>query len=126
MIFLGVAHNKLAAILQALANRPEVRWVSTTTGRHDIVSLLYPWLIVAPLMSFPISCKLWWLRIEGIRDSATSICLRRQRFHYAGVLYLALLVALCKGKNRPPADNIKQKAYTKTQNIKTREGVNDY
>ena len=39
IINLDVAHDKLDSAMQALANMPAILWVSTTTGRFDIIAL---------------------------------------------------------------------------------------
>jgi len=39
VITLDVAHDKLESAMEALAKLPEIKWVSTTTGRFDIIAL---------------------------------------------------------------------------------------
>lgn len=39
MVALNVTHEKLESVLEALAERTEIRWASITTGRFDIVAL---------------------------------------------------------------------------------------
>lgn len=64
--------------MQMLVNRPEVEWVSTTTGRFDILALVW----------FPSTEELFrFLRseiteLEWVRDSETFICLHQERTHW--------------------------------------------
>jgi len=79
VISLDVAHDKLGSTLRALAGRPEVRWVSTTTGRFDIIVLvhLHSNDELSEFMENVVA------KLEGVKDSETSICLRRQKFRYS-------------------------------------------
>lgn len=38
LIALDVAHDKLEDAMDALVNRPEITWLSTTTGRFDVIA----------------------------------------------------------------------------------------
>ena len=78
MINLNVAHDKLEAAVEALANRPEIRWVSTTTGRFDIMAL-GRFNSTDNLSDF-LSNHL--AEIEGVRDSETFICLDVRKGRY--------------------------------------------
>lgn len=72
---LKVEQNKLESVMQSLAKLPEIKWVSTTTGRQDILAgarfsstdELYKFM----RQNFP--------RIEGIKETETSICLHLER-----------------------------------------------
>lgn len=80
IIALDVTSDKLDSVMKALASRPEIIWVSTTTGQFDIISLA----------RFPSTDELSRFvlnemsKIEGIKDSETFICLHfeSKRKHY--------------------------------------------
>ena len=78
VIALDVAHEKLDAVTEMLVRRPEVKWVSTTTGRFDILAMA----------SFPSTDELSVFvqrelaKIEGVRDSETFICLHIGKGRY--------------------------------------------
>lgn len=70
VITLDVDQDKLDSALEALVNLPEIRWVSTTAGRFDIIAMA----------RFPsTSCLSVFLgtlrRVEGVRKTETYICL---------------------------------------------------
>ena len=78
MIALDVAHDKLESALEALAKRPEIRWVSTSTGRFDIIALArFP--STESLSEFVIKEL---THMEGVRDSETFICLNVKKGRY--------------------------------------------
>ncbi len=71
MIALDVEHDKLDSVVAQLFERPEVGWLSTTTGRFDIMALArFP--STEGLSKF-IQKEI--AEIEGIRDSETFVCL---------------------------------------------------
>ena len=71
VISLDVDHDKLDSAMDALVDRPEIKWVSTTTGRFDIVAMArFP--STSSLSDF-LTDQLG--KIDGIRDSETSVCL---------------------------------------------------
>ena len=80
-----VAHNKLTSVLEALAKRPEIRWVSTTTGRYDIIAQAR-FASNDQLAEF-VEKEL--TKIKGVRDSETFICLEsKQRRNYITIVSL--------------------------------------
>ena len=78
VIAFDVAHDKLDSVTQLLASRPEVQWVSTTTGRFDVL-VLVRFRSTNELSDF-IQREL--VDIEGVRDSETFICLDTKKGHY--------------------------------------------
>lgn len=78
VIALDVAHEKLDSVTQMLVSRPEVKWVSTTTGRFDI-------LVMATFPStdeLSVFVQRELAKIEGVRDSETFICLHIGKGRY--------------------------------------------
>lgn len=78
MVALNVAHDKLEAAVETLANRPEIRWVSTTTGRFDIMAL-GRFNSTDNLSDFLLNHL---AGIEGVRDTETFICLDLRKGRY--------------------------------------------
>ena len=72
IIAFHVAHENLEQTMEMLASRPEVEWVSTTTGRFDVLALSR-FRSTDELASF-VQREL--ADIEGIKDSETFICLQ--------------------------------------------------
>ena len=78
VIALYVVHDKLESALEALAKRPEVRWVSTSTGRFDMIAIaLFP--STESLSQFMTKGL---AQLEGVRDSETFICLDVKKGRY--------------------------------------------
>ncbi len=78
VIALDVARDKLDSALEALAKRPEIRWVSISTGRFDIIALArFP--STESLSEFVIKEL---THMEGVRDSETFICLNVKKGRY--------------------------------------------
>ena len=77
-IFLDVAHDKLQSVMQVLANRTEIKWVATTTGRFDILALGV-FRSTDELSSF-LETEL--PNMEGIRNIETFICLQVKKGRY--------------------------------------------
>lgn len=71
IITLDVTHEKMDLVGRALAEMPEVRWVSTTTGRFDIQILAY-FSCVDELYRFMQSRV---GKLDGVRNSEISVCL---------------------------------------------------
>lgn len=71
IISFDVDHDKLDFIMKKLGKRPEVKWLSATTGRFDIIALVW----------FPSTDKLFSFmeteisKLEGVRNTETFICL---------------------------------------------------
>ena len=78
VIALDVARDKLESALEALAKRPEIRWVSISTGRFDIIALAR-FSSTESLSDF-VTKEL--THMEGVRDSETFICLNVKKGRY--------------------------------------------
>ncbi len=78
VITLDVAHNKLESAMEALAKRPEVLWLSITTGRFDIIALA-GFRSTNGLSEF-VTKEL--AQLEGVRNSETFVCLDVKKGHY--------------------------------------------
>ncbi len=80
---IDVVNEKLDDVVKTLASKPGVIWVSTTTGRFDVIALV----------RFPSTDELSRFvqselsKVEGIRDSETFICLHfeSKREHYSSM-----------------------------------------
>ncbi len=79
VITLDVSNNKLEAAMKMLANRSEIRWVSSTTGRFDIIALArFPSTdSLSDFLSNQIT------QIEGLRNSETFVCLDVRKGSFA-------------------------------------------
>ena len=78
VIAFDVVHEKLDSITKSLANRPEVRWVSTTTGRFDLI-IIARFGSTEELANFT---QKELPKLEGIRDSETFVCLHVEKALY--------------------------------------------
>ena len=78
VIAFDVVHEKLNSITTLLANRPEVRWASTTTGRFDLI-IIARFRSTEELANFT---QKDLIKIEGIRNSETFVCLHVEKAHY--------------------------------------------
>ena len=78
ILALDVAHEKLESAMEALACRPEVTWLSTTTGRFDIMARTR-FASTDDLSSFLTDQV---AAIEGVKNIETFVCLdvRKGRF----------------------------------------------
>jgi len=85
MIAFHVTHDKLESAVDKLASRPEVRWVSMTTGRFDII-VLARFRSNADLSKF-LTKQL--PEIDGLRDSETFTCLDVKKGQHARIDTLA-------------------------------------
>ncbi len=78
VIALDIEHDKLELAIEALAKQPEIRWLSPTTGRFDIIALArFPsteHLSDFMLKELP--------KMEGLRNSETFICLNVKKGYY--------------------------------------------
>ena len=83
IIAIDAAHEKLETVLEELASRPEVKWVSTTTGRFDILALVR-FRSTDDLADF---MQKTLAQMEGIRDSETFVCLRVAKGRYQRVAF---------------------------------------
>jgi len=78
VIALDVVHEKVEAVVQELASRPEIRWISTTTGRFDIVAVTR-FRSTDELARF---MQKEMAKLEGLRDSETFVCLHVEKGRY--------------------------------------------
>ncbi|MFC2005738.1 Lrp/AsnC family transcriptional regulator [Chloroflexota bacterium] len=77
MIGFDVAHESLSSVIDELSKRPEVKWLSATSGRYDITALVW----------FPSTDELYNFmesevaKLEGVRNTETFVCLHvKKRF----------------------------------------------
>lgn len=75
LIAVNVAHNELESAVKTLADEPGIVWLSTTTGRFDVMAIAQ-FRSIDALSEF-LTKKL--PRIEGIKDSETFVCLDIQK-----------------------------------------------
>jgi len=78
IIAFDVAHDMVDTVAQALAKHPEVKWVTSTTGRYDVLS--FAWFRSADELSDFLQKGL--SGVEGIRDTETYICLQVKKGQY--------------------------------------------
>ncbi len=71
IIALDVAHEKLKVAAEALANQPEITWISTTTGWFDIMARgrFASTDALSDFLTGQVAL------IDGVKDSETFICL---------------------------------------------------
>jgi len=78
VIGLNVLHDKLKLAMKALAKQPEIKWLSTTTGRFDIIiQARFP--STEALSNF-VTKEL--TELEGVKDSETFVCLDVKKGQY--------------------------------------------
>jgi Lrp/AsnC family transcriptional regulator for asnA, asnC and gidA len=75
---IDVERDKINATMASLVKKPEVKWVSTTTGRFDIIAIgrFDSNDELASFLANELS------RIEGLRDVETLVCLDVQKGRY--------------------------------------------
>lgn len=78
VITLDVDHDKLESAINQLADKPEIRLVSSTTGRFDIIA--FARFQSNESLSLFMTKEL--TQIEGIRNSETFICLHVKKGLY--------------------------------------------
>jgi Lrp/AsnC family transcriptional regulator, regulator for asnA, asnC and gidA len=71
VIALNIKHRSLDTVTRALASLPEVKWVATTTGRFDILTLAR-FRSTGDLSEF---IRKHLTKVQGVRGSETFICL---------------------------------------------------
>ena len=79
VIAYDVEHDKLDSAMKLLANLPEVTWVSSTTGRFDIISV-QRFASTDDLNDF---INKVMSQIEGLRDSEAFVCLHQGKPLYS-------------------------------------------
>ena len=77
IIALDVAHEKLEKAVEMLANRPEITWISTTTGRFDIIAR-GRFASTDDLSQFLTGQV---AMIDGVKNTETFICLDEKKGH---------------------------------------------
>ncbi|MBI4186883.1 MAG: Lrp/AsnC family transcriptional regulator [Chloroflexi bacterium] len=78
VIAFDVAHDKVEQATQALVNRSEIKWISTTTGRFDI--LVWAQFHSADDLSDFLQKEV--SSVEGMRDTETFVCLHVDKGRY--------------------------------------------
>ncbi len=78
VIAFDVAHDKLDSVMEFLADRPEVKWLSSCTGRFDIMAVA--WFGSTEELSEFVQKQL--VKLEGVRDSETFVCLQVKKPRY--------------------------------------------
>ncbi len=78
IIAMDIVPDKLASAMKQLAKLSEIKWLSTTTGRFDIIALAR--FRSSNELSDFVGKKL--TRIEGVKDSETFVCLDVQKGPY--------------------------------------------
>ncbi len=78
VIAFDIAHEKLEVAVQKLAGYSAIKWVATTTGRFDVLALA-TFRSTEELSDF-VQREL--VKIEGLRDTETSICLQVKKGRY--------------------------------------------
>ncbi len=78
VIALDVAHDKLESAMELLVNQPEIKWVSSTTGRFDIVAMAR--FHSTDNLSEFLTKQL--AQMEWVKDSETFICLDVRKGRY--------------------------------------------
>ena len=81
IIAFNVAHDNINSAMQTLSSQPEVKWISTTTGRFDVLAMVL-FRSTDELSEF-IHTQV--AKIDGIRDSETFICLHVKKGKYVAV-----------------------------------------
>jgi Lrp/AsnC family transcriptional regulator for asnA, asnC and gidA len=79
VIALDIAQEKLESAMEALANQPEIRWISITTGRFDVIALarFHSTIGLSDFLTKRLT------KIEGLKNSETFLCLNVEKGHYA-------------------------------------------
>ena len=73
-----VTHEKLDPFIEWLASRPEVRFVSASTGRYDVISMMR-FRSTDDLSHF---MQKELAQVEGLKDSETFVCLHPRKGHF--------------------------------------------
>ena len=78
VIALDVVHDKIDTALKMVAARPEVIWVSATTGRFDVMAIAH----FATSNDFSEFLREELAKIDGLKDSETFLCLHIEKGRY--------------------------------------------
>ena len=79
VVAFDVEASKLDSAIKMLSSRPEVTWISTTTGRFDIIALIRL-RSTDELSAFVTNAA---SSIEGLRNSESFICLNTEKGKYS-------------------------------------------
>jgi Lrp/AsnC family transcriptional regulator for asnA, asnC and gidA len=77
VIALDVTHDKLDSVARLLATKEQVMWISTTTGRFDIIAIAS----FASTEDFYEFMQRELTNVEGLNNSETFVCLHLQKGH---------------------------------------------
>jgi len=72
VIALDIEHNKLTEAMEKLVNRPEVKWLSATSGRYDFMASV--WLKSTDALYEFMETEV--ASLDGLKNTETFICLR--------------------------------------------------
>ena len=78
VIALNIAYGKLESAIEALVNRPEITWISATTGLFDVVALAR--FSSTDSLSDFLTKQLG--HMEGVKDSQTLTCFDVKKGRY--------------------------------------------
>jgi Lrp/AsnC family transcriptional regulator for asnA, asnC and gidA len=78
LVAIDVVHDKLQTIMDTLINLPQVRWLTATTGRFDIIMLLR-FSSNDELADF-LQKRL--TSLDGIKDTETFVVLHQEKLQY--------------------------------------------
>lgn len=78
MLALDVPHEKLEMVSEQLSSLPEIKWVSTTTGRFNLMALVRA-ASTDELSNF---MQRELTKLEGVRSCETQVCLRVKKGQY--------------------------------------------
>ena len=78
VIAFDIAHDKLDSTAELISSQPEVKWLSTTTGRFDVMAVAL-FRSTDELSEF-VGKKLAIL--DGMKNSETFICLETKKGYY--------------------------------------------
>ena len=73
VVAFNVTHDKLDEVVEKLAAREEVSWLSVTTGRFDVIAIMH----FRSSEDFFTFMQREIGLLEGVRDTETFVCLHR-------------------------------------------------
>jgi Lrp/AsnC family transcriptional regulator for asnA, asnC and gidA len=78
VITMDVAQDKIEDVIEALSSRREVRWISPTLGRYDII-MGVRFRSMEALSEFMTQ---YLAKLDGVKDSETFVCLNDKKAVY--------------------------------------------
>jgi len=75
VVAFDVAHENLDSVVETLRLRPEVQWLSVTTGRFDVIAIV--WFSSSEEFFTFLQTEVGIL--EGVKDTETFVCLHTGR-----------------------------------------------